>query len=61
MFHYDLTSFLFFHDIRAILAHTDTKLGIGDKESNASEVNTPDTDVDALSSDDVPMGTGSLP
>ena len=57
----DLTSFLFFHDIGALLAHIDSKLGDGDKEYHASEVNTPDTDVDDLSSDDVPMEAKSLP
>ena len=57
----DLTSFLFFYDIGALLAHIDSKLGDGDKEYQASEVNTPDTVVDDLSSDDVPIEAKSLP
>ena len=57
----DLTSFLFFHDIGAILAHIDSKLGIGDEESHASEVDTPDTEVDDPSSNDVAVEANSLP
>lgn len=56
----DLTSFLFFDDIGAILAHIDSKLGVGD-EPHASEVNTPDTEVDDRSSKDVPVEANSLP
>ena len=57
----DLTSFLFFHDIGALLAHIDSKLGDEDKDSHANEMNTPDTDVDDLSSDDVPVKANSPP
>ena len=56
----DLTTFLFFHDIGAILAHIDSKLGVGDDESSASEVDTPDTEMDAPSSNDVPVEANLL-
>ena len=57
----ELTSFLFFHDIGALVVHIDSKFGDGDKGYHASEANTPDTDVDDLSSDDVPMEAILLP
>lgn len=57
----DLTSFLFFHDIGAILAHIDSKLGVGDEESHDSEMNTPDIKLDDLNSNSIPMEAKSLP
>ena len=47
----DLTTFLFFHDLGAILAHIDSKLGVGDERSSASVVDTPDSEVDAEPND----------
>lgn len=48
----DLTSFLFFRDIGAILAHIDSKLGVENGELHATEVGTSDTMADDLSSTD---------
>ena len=57
----DLTTFLFFHDIGAILAHIDSKLGVGDERSYASVVDTPDSEVDAEISNYVAVEADSLP
>lgn len=40
----DLTSFLFFPNFQAILAHVDSKLGLGGHESDYSEAETPITE-----------------
>lgn len=57
----DLSSFLFFPNIQAILAHIDTKLGIGDQESDTTEIDTPATEVDGTTSNGVPVDADSLP
>ena len=57
----DLTTFLFFHDIGAILAHIDSKLGVGDERPYASGVDTPDSKVDSEYSNDVAVEADSLP
>ena len=57
----DLTTFLFFHDIGAILAHIDSKLGVGNERPFASVVDTPDSGLDAEISHHVAVEADSLP
>lgn len=57
----DLTTFLFFSDIQAITTYIDSELGGGDQESDATEVDTPVTEVGAPSPMGVPVGADSRP
>lgn len=49
----NLTAFLFFRDIGAILTHIDSKLGVENGDFHATEVDTPDTMTNDLTSIDV--------